>query len=90
MCAPVNYESKKYRILELLHKVSHQRYRLLMQQIPKELCVSVNTWKTWIYIDQDDSRKIPKYQLKRIAGYLNITADQLLNTNQEVQKNQME
>lgn len=79
MCKPINYEDKKYNLLKVLHNVSVDRYRNIMQQMPEKLAISSALWRKWIYLDEFDPYEIPQIKLDEIGQLLNVDPESLKN-----------
>lgn len=69
----------KYNILDKLKNLPVERYKVARNKLPIALGVSKQTFKTWLYIKQDDSRQIPLNQLNTIAHFLNVPISELIN-----------
>jgi DNA-binding Xre family transcriptional regulator len=79
MCKKANYNTKKYNILKMLHKMSVDRYRHVQKQMPELLGVCKSTWENWLYYSIDDTAQIPYDKLVQISQLLNCTVKDLIN-----------
>ena len=80
MCTrPLDYSSKKYHLLKILHNMSVQRYRNAMSRIPEVMFISRRTLEKWMYLDKDDTYQIPYSQLVQLSSLLEVNVADLIN-----------
>jgi len=74
-----NHLGRKYSILEKLEKMSLEQYRVSKNKLPVALGVAKVTFKKWLYIKKGEKAGIPLEKLRIIAGYFNVTIEDLMN-----------
>lgn len=76
----VNYDSKKYNILQILHtRYSKVQAQQKQKEIINQLHISKRTFISWLYMPKDKQTEIRYSYLKKIAGILNCSIDELIN-----------
>ena len=79
------YEPYKYRLHELLRKLTVEEYEVAWKYFPTRLQISRETLRTWIYIKQSDKREIPARALVCFGRFFGIEPDQVYNQVEDFQ-----
>lgn len=77
--AVIDYKTKKYNLLQIMHKMSVERYRYVYKVLPGKLSISESLFRKWLYLDQCEDYEIPHSKLLEIGQLLAINPQQLIN-----------
>ena len=76
----INYNEKKYRLLELLHtEYTRLQAQELRKKIIERLNISERTLVSWLYMSKNKTTEIRYSQLKQLAEIFQVEVDDLVN-----------
>lgn len=81
MRTKVNKVGYKYNLYKLLQELSVKEYSIAMKFLPRFLGVGESTFKAWIYLKEDDTRKIPGRAIILLSKYFQVHPEELYNEN---------
>jgi hypothetical protein len=67
----------KYRLLEYLNKLPHERHKLVMRRLPIAVGVHRTTFNDWLYIKADATKMIPADHLVKLATFFDVTVEEM-------------
>jgi len=69
----------KYRIKERLELLTHEEYKVALEEIPKALKISPRTFLRYMYTRVDDDYSMPADHLARLARFFKCQIEEMLN-----------
>jgi len=76
--------SKKFNIKELLDSLPYNKRNKAREELISLMNISESTFERIIYATQGDKQEITATNLIKVANYFNVTAESILNKEEEI------
>jgi len=70
----------KYTLLDRLRKLPVEEYEIALKWLPLQCNVAKSTFRSWIYIKNDNPKDIPATALLTLSRFFQCDAHELLST----------